>query len=160
MLRHRRLPTDGPIRALGTGGALPPERPQASRSGLRGAKTTTEAPTGAVGPLSAVYGAMSEREFQKHVVDALKQRGWLVFVIPDMRRTLAGWPDLICLKSDWDMMLALELKREKGGRVSAKQREVLTILGHILGVVTRVLRPSEWPPFLAWIDSVEREPTR
>lgn len=117
---------------------------QEGRSGLRGAKTTTEAPTASVGPLRAVWASMSEREFQRIVVDGLRRRGWLVFVVPDMRKTLAGLPDLLCIHAGRDVLLAWELKRETG-KPTPIQRGVLAILDGIPGVDARIVRPSDWP---------------
>lgn len=120
---------------------------QANATGLQGHRTTKTAQnhvSDAQDPLRAVWGAMSEREFQAHVVRSLRRRGWLVFVVPDMRKTLAGLPDLLCLHAGRDVMLAWELKRE-GGKPTPIQRAILTILDGIPGVDARIVRPSDWP---------------
>lgn len=87
--------------------------------------------------------AMSERQFQKHVVDALTARGWSVFVVPDMRKTLAGLPDLLCIHDGVPLLLAWELKAEQT-RVTEKQKTVILTMGRIPGVDARVIRPSMW----------------
>lgn len=86
---------------------------------------------------------MSERQFQKHVVDALTARGWSVFVVPDMRKTLAGLPDLLCIHDGVPLLLAWELKAEQT-RVTEKQKTVILTMGRIPGVDARVIRPSMW----------------
>lgn len=91
-----------------------------------------------------ILTAMSERDFQKHVVDALRRRGWLVFIVPDMRKTTAGLPDLLCLHAGHTVLLAWELKRESG-KPTPIQRAVLALLGGIPGVDARIVKPSTWP---------------
>lgn len=86
---------------------------------------------------------MSERQFQKSVVDTLKKRGWSVFVVPDMRKTLAGLPDLLCIHDDVPLLLAWELKAEQT-RVTERQKDVILTMGRIPGVDARVIRPSMW----------------
>lgn len=106
-------------------------------------------------PLRAVWAALTEREFQSNVVYGLRKRGWRVFIVPDMRRTEAGLPDLICIHANWDLMLALELKSETG-RVRPEQRDVMAIMHQIPGVYAQIVRPSEWPGVLEWLDSMTR----
>ena len=89
--------------------------------------------------------ALSERAFQAHVVGSLKARGYLVWTIPDMRKTLAGLPDIIAVHPTrvprrvhfW------ELKRVTG-KVRPEQEIALAALGDIYGVDARVIRPTNW----------------
>ena len=113
-------------------------------NGIAGRKTAENASSAHSEPLDVVLTAMSEREFQQHVVAGLKARGWLCFVIPDMRKTRAGWPDVIAVHSTLDLgILALELKTSTG-RVKPEQQTVLRALSRVEGVDARVLRPGAW----------------
>jgi hypothetical protein len=137
-------------RPRGQGGS---QRFVATADGSLGQDQPSQGATATPEPLSAVYEAMSEREFQADVVQGLEQRGWWVFVVPDMRRTRAGLPDILAIHPDWDFMLALELKSQ-GGRVRSEQREMLAIMHRIPGIYAAVVRPSEWAALSAWIDMV------
>lgn len=95
--------------------------------------------------LSVVLGSMSEKQFQRYVVDGLKQRGYLVWVVPDMRRTAGGLPDIIAVhaaKLD-RRVLFWELKTQTG-RVRPAQRVALAALQGIPGVDARIVRPGDW----------------
>lgn len=102
-------------------------------------------------PVSEAISSLSEREFQSYVLEALHRRGWLTFVIPDMRRTNAGWPDVVALHAGRHVMLAWELKGEHT-RVTPIQRAVITLLQDIPGVDARIIRPSMWPAVLEDLD--------
>lgn len=90
----------------------------------------------------ALYG-LTEAQFQRIVVAHLRSRGWLVFVVPDMRKTTAGLPDILALHVRCDELLAYELKRESG-KPTPIQRAVLALLDNVPGVDARILRPSAW----------------
>ena len=66
-----------------------------------------------------------------------------MFIVPDMRMTSAGLPDLLCLHAGREVMLAWEIKTERG-KPTAIQRAVLAVLEGIPGVDARVVRPSDW----------------
>jgi hypothetical protein len=93
-------------------------------------------------PRDVVLESMSEKAFQKAVVDGLKQRGWLVFVVPDMRMTTAGLPDIIAVAPG--RVLFWELKRERGGRIRPEQQVVIDALPPGSTVDARIVRPSQW----------------
>lgn len=149
------------LRLAGTGIVVPTEprrAPQTARDELGGGSETHIALRASTGQISAVplavLAAMSERAFQAHVRTGLEARGWLVFAIPDMRRTRAGWPDLIAVHPTYApgghaSLLAWELKTEKG-RVRPDQERVLQALARIDGIDVRVVRPQDW----AWISRV------
>ena len=123
-------------RGLGAGKAAP-----MVRSGPKTAEKPANRQKTASGDV--VLAAMSEREFQTVVVRGLRQRGWLCFIVPDMRKTLAGLPDLLCLHAGRDVMLAWELKTMKG-KPTPIQSAVLALLDRIPGVDARIVRPSDW----------------
>jgi hypothetical protein len=123
---------------------------------LRGAGATEGPDAGNIAPWAT---SLTERQFQAMLVEGLRQRGWTVWTVPNMRLTTAGLPDVLAIHPGWDLLLAWELKTESG-RVTPAQRESLRILDRIPGIYARVVRPSQWPGLRDWIDSVEREPTR
>lgn len=127
-----------------------PLTPSTGRKRPKSTKDTFGSPQGA---LSAVYATMSEREFQKHVVDYLRRQNWVIFHVPNMKMTTAGLPDLLCMGHGRSVMLALELKRETG-RVTPAQRDVMQMLDRVPGVVARILRPSMWPDFRDDLDGL------
>ena len=50
------------------------------------------------------------------------------------------------------VLLALELKRERGGRVTDDQRRAIEHLQTVPGVYARVVHPSEWRAILEQLD--------
>jgi hypothetical protein len=88
--------------------------------------------------------SLSEKTFQAQVRKTLESLGWQCFVIPDMRKTLKGWPDLFAIHPDYPRALSWELKSQ-GGRVLPHQAAVRAIMAALPGVDARILRPSEWP---------------
>jgi len=110
----------------------------------------TSAPSRA---LLVVLGSLTERQFQRMVVDGLKQRGYLVWVVPDMRKTLAGLPDVIAVHPTRAprRVLFWELKTQTG-RVRPGQKIALAAMDGIPGVDARVLRPADWPAVVEEID--------
>jgi hypothetical protein len=107
--------------------------------GLPGASTDENAAQDA---RSAVLGAMSEREFQRAVVEGLEQRGYVVFHVVDSRLMRAGLPDIIAIKPG--LVLLWELKREHGGRIRPEQQRVIDCLPAGSTVDARIVRPSDW----------------
>lgn len=114
-----------------------------------------EAATATSEPLSAILDAMSEQEFSAvHVVRGLRDRHWVVWVVPDMQMTTAGLPDVLC----WHPMrpgvlLAYELKKTTG-RLRVEQRRALEHLATVPGVDARVVRPRDWAQILDVLDNV------
>lgn len=102
--------------------------------------------------VSAVIDGLSEREFQTWLRAALRDRGWVVYVVPDMRKTLAGLPDLIAIHlGKPGRLLAWELKSTKG-RIRPEQRVVIDHLRTVPGVDARIVRPSDWDELIAEAD--------
>jgi hypothetical protein len=97
----------------------------------------------------ALLNSLSERAFQKLVIQALQARGYLVWHVPDSRLMAAGLPDLICVHPTRlpRRVLFFELKTATG-RVSRKQREAIVALSDVYGVWADVIRPSDWPSVL------------
>ena len=62
---------------------------------------------------------MTEKQFQSHLVQYAKNRGWLVYHTYDSRRCEPGFPDLVLVR---EVVLYRELKSEKG-RVTPAQRK-------------------------------------
>lgn len=94
---------------------------------------------------------MSEKAFQTHVVKALRGRGWIVWTVPNMRRTTAGLPDVLAVHPNGLCLLAFELKTVKG-RVRAAQTQAIKCLSKVPGVYAAIVRPTDWPELLKELD--------
>lgn len=101
----------------------------------------TKSPSG-VSP--ALY-ALSERQFQAIVKAELERRGYVVMAIPDMRKTVAGWPDLTFWHPELpgSPLHCWELKTMTG-KATLKQRATLAWLRAVAGIDARIVRPSDW----------------
>ena len=106
-----------------------------------------------LGTVDDVRDAIPENEFQReHVVDGLKRRGWVVMVIPDMRKVEAGWPDVTAWHPSLPgLVLMYELKTSRG-RVRPKQQRVIDHLRTVPGIDARIVRPADWPGILQELD--------
>jgi hypothetical protein len=124
------------------GGSAPKQRflPSTAFSDTGGVRFDPSAPDDA---RSAILASMSEKEFQRAVVKTLKRQGWRVFVVPDMRKTLAGLPDLLAIHARHHILLAWELKATKT-RVTDMQLATLATLAFVPGVDARIVRPKDW----------------
>lgn len=139
--------------ALGTGGRMGAPGSYHALEG-RIAISGRETATDTLDPLVPVYAAMSEAEFQRHVVGALRDRGWTVWTVPDMRKTTAGLPDVIAVSPKERpprRLLMLELKSSTG-RLRREQRSALAALCQVEEILATMLRPAEWPAVLAFLD--------
>lgn len=82
-----------------------------------------------------------EQHLQAAVEAELRLRGWRYFHSHDSRRSVAGFPDLICIRGA--RVLAVELKTA-AGRVSREQREWLDAF-ELAGVEAHLWRlPGDW----------------
>ena len=84
---------------------------------------------------------MSEGEFQKQVLQLAELLGWLTYHTYDSRRSQAGFPDLVLVKSG--RIVFAELKSQKG-RVRAAQQTWLDALMRNDHVETYLWRPDDW----------------
>jgi hypothetical protein len=144
----RRRPRRSPPVALGAGSAGPdaPYRALVARTATDDPEGTHNAPW---------ILTLSEREFQALVRGALESRGFVVWVVPMMKLTTAGLPDILAWHPRLPgVLLALELKREKDFRVTPKQLAALAHLETVEGVLARIVRPSEWPGLRDAIDAM------
>lgn len=119
----------------------------AARGGHPEADLVFPGTEGATDPLSALWDAMPEWELQRAVVDGLRQRGYAVFVVPDMRKTRAGLPDIVALgplNSQQPVRLLMwELKSQRG-RVRPEQQNIIEYLQMVSVIDARIIRPSDW----------------
>ena len=83
---------------------------------------------------------MSEKQFQKAVIDLAKWTGWLAYHTYDSRRSEPGFPDLVLVHPTRGVLFR-ELKTMKG-RVSAHQRKWLDKLA-LAGADVAVWRPNQ-----------------
>lgn len=108
--------------------------------------------------MDEVWGAMSERELERHVREGLEDRGFkapagVVWHVVDSRLMEAGLPDIIAYADRLPGLLLLwELKTGKG-RVSAAQARARAHLRTVTGVDARIVRPADLPWLLAALDS-------
>lgn len=107
--------------------------------------------------------ALTEKDFMAQVLElarilgwraahfrpALTARGWRTPVQADG----AGFPDLLLTRGD--RLLAVELKRERGGVLSADQAAWLAAL-EAAGVECHLWRPSDWPQLQATLQAQSR----
>lgn len=85
--------------------------------------------------------AVSEDAFQRLVIAAATQNGWLAYHTHDSRRSQAGFPDLVLVHQQHGVLYA-ELKSEKG-KVSPSQQHWLLSLS-LAGQPAFVWKPSDW----------------
>lgn len=112
-----------------------------------GSYRALEARTGPNDPdgVSPALMALSERQFQAMLVAGLRERGWTVWVVPNMKLTTAGLPDVLAWHPSRPGVLhAWELKRERDYRVTPAQRAALAHLETVPGIDARIVRPSQW----------------
>jgi len=98
---------------------------------------------------------VTEREWQKQVVDLARKCGWQVFHVGDSRRQvkggrmvgdrqIAGFPDLTLVHPSRGFVFA-ELKAEKG-RLSAKQVETLDVMAAASVPCANKVKVHVWRP--------------
>lgn len=88
--------------------------------------------------------ALSEAAFQRIVRAALENLGFVVWVVPNMKLTTAGLPDIVAWHPNRPgLLLAWELKRETG-KPTTKQRAAIDHLSTVPGIDARIIRPSDW----------------
>lgn len=133
------------VLGLKQGGARGSQQPQNATPGAETPKNGSRAIPGDSEPLDPVFEAMTERQLQRHVEDALTARGYLWWHVRDARLMRAGLPDIIAVHPTRipRRVYFFELKTAKG-RVSRKQREALAALSDVYGVDARVIRPADW----------------
>ncbi len=85
---------------------------------------------------------MSEKDFQRQVLDLAKAEGWMAYHTNDSRRSHPGFPDLVLLRGP--QLIFLELKSEKG-KLSPTQVSWIRRLDAVKRVEAAVARPSNWP---------------
>lgn len=121
----------------------------------------TDASPEKVSVVSAALRGLSERAFQAHIRGYLEQRKWVVWVVPNMKLTTAGLPDLLF----WHparpgRLFAWELKREVDYRVTPAQRRAIDHLATVPGIDARIVRPSQWPALRDLVLEHAPAPTR
>ena len=83
-----------------------------------------------------------EKTFQLQIIALARKYNWDVYSVPDSRTvTSKGFPDLILMHSSKKLIIAAELKTEKG-RVTKEQHKWLT--GFRQHVPTYIWRPNQF----------------
>lgn len=90
---------------------------------------------------------VSEKDFQRAIIDTAIRNGWLYYHTRDSRKSPAGFPDLVLVR---ERVLWLEVKTETG-QASASQldwRDALLAAGQDY----RLVRPSDWQSIRAALE--------
>lgn len=149
MTARRRSSQSAPVLTLGTGSAGGQKWPLEGVRSDSGARTVYE---------DAWCRTVSERQFQQVVRKALEDRGFTCWVVPNMKLTVAGLPDILAWHPRLPgLLLALELKRERDARITPAQRAALAHLETVPGIDARILRPSGWRRLLEVLDLLLRQ---
>lgn len=90
---------------------------------------------------SAPAARITEKQLQEAIIELATLLHWRHFHAHDMRRSDAGWPDLVLVRGG--RLLVWELKAERG-KLSPAQEEWLGILGGVACVEVAVIRPIDW----------------
>lgn len=91
---------------------------------------------------NALYHKVSERDFQKQVIDLAEALGYMVYHVPDSRRVSSrGFPDLTMIHPRAKTYLVCELKT-KQGRIRPEQEIWLNTLKDC-GISAYVFRPHQ-----------------
>ena len=85
--------------------------------------------------------AVSERDFQRQVVELAELTGWRTYHTYDSRRSNPGFPDLVLVRPP--RVVFVELKRERG-HMTTTQRQWAEDLGDCPQVEYYLWRPSDW----------------
>ena len=83
---------------------------------------------------------MTEKDVERHVVDAAKQFGWARYHTHRSDYSPAGWPDEVLVRPP--RMVIAELKGRKKDP-SPKQQEWINLLRQIPGLEVHVWRPDD-----------------
>lgn len=82
---------------------------------------------------------LTEKQWQKQVVELARTLGWTVYHTFDSRRSQPGFPDLVLVR---DRVIYVELKREQG-KLTDAQAGWLDRLNRA-GAETYCWRPHDW----------------
>lgn len=105
------------------------QKPSPHRVGTKRARTTVP--------------AITEAKFQAQVSGLARVQGWLDYHTHDSRRSDPGFPDCVFVRGE--RVIFAELKREKGGVTSPKQKAWLAALEATGAVEAYLWKPSDWP---------------
>lgn len=95
-------------------------------------------PTAKGGP-----GRLTERQFQRQVLDLAKLCGYRAYHTHDSRRSQPGFPDIVLVNPKRRHTLFVELKTDVG-RVTAAQQAWIDDLQRA-GANVHLWRPTDWP---------------
>lgn len=85
--------------------------------------------------------AITERRFQRQVIEAAKLLGWRCYWTWNSLHSPKGWPDLVLVRRP--RVIFLELKGERTP-VTDEQRDTIAEL-RACGQEALIARPSDWP---------------
>jgi hypothetical protein len=124
------------VTALGSGSAGGDSWPAGASESANRAKSGSEC--------HPALAALSEAQFQRIVRAHLTRFGYVVWVVPNMKLTTAGLPDILAWHPDRPGVLhAWELKGMRT-RITDKQLAAYRHLQTVPGVDARIVRPSDW----------------
>jgi len=90
--------------------------------------------------LAPAAPAMSERDFQRQVLDLARILGWTAYHPMLSKWSERGWPDLAMVRPP--RLVFAELKAERG-QTTPHQERWLDLLGRCAGVEAYLWRPSD-----------------
>ncbi|MBA2691487.1 MAG: VRR-NUC domain-containing protein [Rubrobacter sp.] len=96
---------------------------------------------------------ISERDFERQVLDLAKLTGWKAYHTFDSRRSAKGFPDLVLARPP--VVVFAELKNEVG-KLRTEQREWLAALGCCERIESRLWRPGDFEDIQAMLCERER----
>lgn len=85
---------------------------------------------------------LTEKQFQRQVIQFAALCGWAVYHTHDSRRSQPGFPDLVLAHRARGLLLFAELKTDTG-KLTAEQDRWRTLLLQV-GADARVWRPKDW----------------
>ncbi len=85
---------------------------------------------------------VTERAWQRTVLDAAGYLGWRCYHPYDSRRSEKGFPDAFCVR-EGSGALVFEFKTERG-RIRPEQHEWLALMNSVSGIRALVARPADW----------------
>jgi hypothetical protein len=91
-------------------------------------------------PVPDLEPELSEEEFQSRVIALAKEKGWRVYHTRDSRRSEKGFPDLILLRGEVEIVAELKVPPNKP---TSEQREWLAAFQKA-GRPTFVFYPTDW----------------
>lgn len=89
--------------------------------------------------------AISEKAFQSAVVRLAREHGWLCYHTHDSRKSLPGFPDLVCAHPAGQRPILYTELKVPGGQLTLQQHAWLEALARAEGKEVHVWTPEDMP---------------